>query len=395
MSRYRLDPAPEQVAGLDEHCGHARYVWNLAVEQQSWWTPYRGKTPNHLERCRQLTDARAESDWLRAGSQTVQQQALRDFDQAMRNFFNGSHRRPAYRKRGQSEGFQVVGKNARVEKVNRRWSQCWVPKVGWVKFRVSRKVPDFRSYRVTLDRAGRWHVAFAVVPEPIPAPGTGEVVGVDRGVAVSAALSTGEMLACPGLRPKEAERLHGLQRRFAHAKRGSARRGHLKARIARVKAREVDRRKDWAEKTSTDLARRYDLIRVEDLNIRGMTRSARGTVAEPGRNVAQKAGLNRGILAAGWGLLVQRLEQKAPGRIERVPAASTSRRCSTCGHTAPGNRESQAVFRCAACGHTANADVNAAMNIAAGRAVTARGGAGLPVPVNREPQHCAPPLVGV
>jgi transposase len=395
MSRYRLDPAPEQVAGLDEHCGNARYVWNLAIEQQSWWTPYRGKTPNHLERCRQLTDARAEFDWLRAGSQTVQQQALRDFGQALRNFFNGSHRRPAYRKRGQFEGFQVVGKNAKVETLNRRWSQCWVPKVGWVKFRVSRKVPDFKSYRVTHDRAGRWHVAFAVAPEPIPAPGTGEVVGVDRGVAVSAALSTGEMLACPGLRPKEAERFRRLQRRLAHAKRGSARRGQLKARIARVKAREVDRRKDWAEKTSTDLARRYDLIRVEDLNIRGMTRSARGTVAEPGRNVRQKAGLNRGILANGWGLLVQRLEQKAPGRIERVPAAYTSQRCSVCGHTAPGNRESQAVFRCAACGHTANADVNAAMNIAAGRAVTARGGAGSPVPVNREPQHCAPPLVGV
>ncbi|WP_133150902.1 zinc ribbon domain-containing protein, partial [Frankia canadensis] len=109
----------------------------------------------------------------------------------------------------------------------------------------------------------------------------------------------------------------------------------------------------------------------------------------------QKAGLNRAILAGGWGLLVQRLEQKAPGRVEKVPAAYTSQRCSACGHTAPGNRESQAVFRCATCGHTANADVNAAVNIAAGRAVTARGGTALAVPVNREPQHCAPPLVGV
>ncbi|SNQ48383.1 hypothetical protein FRACA_2430007 [Frankia canadensis] len=89
MSRYRLYPVPEQVAGLEENCGHARFVWNLAVEQQSWWTPYRGKAPNHLERCRQLTEARATFDWLRAGSQTVQQQALRDFDQALRNFFGG------------------------------------------------------------------------------------------------------------------------------------------------------------------------------------------------------------------------------------------------------------------------------------------------------------------
>ncbi|WP_133150593.1 zinc ribbon domain-containing protein, partial [Frankia canadensis] len=109
----------------------------------------------------------------------------------------------------------------------------------------------------------------------------------------------------------------------------------------------------------------------------------------------QKAGLNRAILAGGWGLLVTRLEQKAPGRVEKVPAFFTSQRCSACGYTAPGNRESQAVFRCVTCGHTANADVNAAVNIAAGRAVTARGGAALAVPVNREPQHSAPPLVDV
>ncbi|EFC86434.1 RNA-guided endonuclease TnpB family protein [Parafrankia sp. EUN1f] len=396
MSRYRLVPAPEQVAGLEEHCGHARFVWNLCVEQQSWWTRYRGKAPSHLERCRQLTDARAAFDWLRAGSQTVQQQALRDYDQALRNFFGGSHQRPTFRKRGQSEGFQIVGKNARVEKLNRRWSRCWIPKVGWVKFRLSRPVPDFKSYRITRDRAGRWHVAFAVVPESIPAPGTGEAVGVDRGVTVSAALSTGELLSCPGLRPAEAARLARLQRRLANAKRGSNRRGRLKARIARLKARETDRRKNWAEETSTDLARRFDLIRVEDLQIGNMTRSARGSVDQPGRNVRQKAGLNRGILANGWGLLVQRLEQKAPDRVERVPAAYTSQRCSACGHVAAESRESQARFRCVACGHTANADVNAAVNIAAGRAVAARGGTPLGVPVNREPQQLAPPsLVGV
>ncbi|ABW12910.1 DNA (cytosine-5-)-methyltransferase [Parafrankia sp. EAN1pec] len=398
MSRYRLDPAAEQAAGMEEHCGHARFVWNLAVEQQSWWKPGRGNAPNHAERCRQLTEARAEFKWLRAGSQTFQQQALRDFDQAMRNFFNGSHRRPIFRKRGRSDGFQIVGKNARVENLNRKWSRCWIPKVGWVRFRVSRTIPDFRSYRVTRDRAGRWHVAFAAAPDPIPAPGTGEVgevVGVDRGVAVSAALSTGELLSCPKLRPKEAERLRRLQRRLAKATRGSNRRGRLKTQIARVKVREADRRKDWVEKTSTDLARRFDVIRVEDLRIKNMTRSARGTVDQPGRNVRQKAGLNRGILANGWGLLARRLEQKAPGRVEKIPAAYTSQCCSSCGHVAPGNRESQAMFRCVACGHTANADVNAARNIAAGRAVTARGGTVLAAPANREPQHSTPPLVGV
>ena len=153
-----------------------------------------------------------------------------------------------------------------------------------------------------------------------------------------------------------------------------------------MKARERDRRKDWAEKASTDLARRFDVIRVEALDIRAMTRSARGTVGAPGRNVAAKSGLNRGIAKSGWGLLVRRLEDKAPDRVERVPAANTSQCCSACGQVARESRESQALFRCVACGYACNADVNAARNIAAGHAVKARGGDGAGRPVNREPQ---------
>jgi transposase len=198
------------------------------------------------------------------------------------------------------------------------------------------------------------------------------VVGVDRGVVVSAALSTGELLRVPELRHSEQVRLLRLQRRLARAGRDSNRRTKLRAAIGRLKAREKDRRKNWVEQTSTDLARRFDLIRVEDLRIAQLTRSAKGTVDEPGRAVAQKSGLNRGILANGWGLLVRRLEQKAPDRVERVNPAYTSQTCSRCGIVDRRARESQAVFRCRSCDHTANADVNAACNIAAGRAVTAR-----------------------
>jgi putative transposase len=157
--------------------------------------------------------------------------------------------------------------------------------------------------------------------------------------------------------------------------------------IARLKAREGDRRKDWAEKLSTDLARRFDVIRVEDLKIANMTRSAHGNMTEPGRNAAQKVGLNRQILAGGWGLLARRLEGKAPGRVEKIQPHFTSQRCSACAHVDPDSRESQARFRCTACGFTGNADVNAAINIAAGHAVTARGGDGTARPANREPQH--------
>jgi putative transposase len=177
-----------------------------------------------------------------------------------------------------------------------------------------------------------------------------------------------------------------LKRKLARAKRGSNRRARIKLAVARLKARETDRRKDWTEKTSTGLARRFDLIRIEDLNVKAMTRSARGTTAEPGRSVRQKAGLNRGILASGWGLLARRLQDKAPGRVEKVSPAFTSQCCSACGHIAAESRKSQALFACVACSFACNADVNAARNIAAGHAVTARGGDGAARPVNREPQ---------
>jgi putative transposase len=390
MSRYRLLPSPAQEAVLRDHCAHARFVWNLAVEQHSHWRPGRTGAPGYLEQCRQLTAARAEHRWLAAGSQMVQQQALRDFAQAMAAFFAPENPagRPSWRKADRNEGFRVVAvKPGDVRRLSRRAGEVRVPKVGWVRFRWSRPVPPgVKSYRVTMDRAGRWHVAFAMIPEPIPAPGNGDTVGIDRGVAVSAALSTGELLTVPGLSAGRRQRLRRLQRRLARARPGSNRRARVKLAVARLRAREADARKDWAEKASSAIARRFDLIRVEDLRIADMTRSARGTAGNPGRNVRQKAGLNREIMRSGWGLLVRRLQDKAPGRVEKVKPAFTSQRCSACGHVDAESRESQARFVCTACGFADHADVNAARNIAAGHAVTARGGDGVTRPVNREPQ---------
>ncbi len=186
MSRYRLLPTPAQEAVLRDHCGHARYIWNLAVEQHSHGRPGRPGAPGYREQCRQLTQARAGHPWLAAGSQTVQQQALRDFAQAMAAFFDPRNPagRPSWRKAGRDEGFRIVGRGRQwdVRRVSRKVGQVWVPKAGWVRFRWSRAVSaGVKSYRVTMDRAGRWHVAFAVIPDPIPAPGNGQVVGIDRG----------------------------------------------------------------------------------------------------------------------------------------------------------------------------------------------------------------------
>src|SRR6516162_3087252 len=241
MSRYRLYPAPAQEAVLREHCAHARYVWNLAVEQHAHWRPGRAAAPGYLAQSRQLTAARAEHPWLAAGSQTVQQQALRDFAQAKTAFFDPANPagRPGWRKAGRDEGFRITGRRGRqweVRRVSRHIGQVRVPKAGWVRFRWSRPVPPgVKSYRVTRDRAGRWHVAFAAIPDPVPAPGNGEAVGVDRGVAVSAALSTGELLHVPGLTAPERTRMRRLERALARATRGSNRRRRVRLALARLK----------------------------------------------------------------------------------------------------------------------------------------------------------------
>lgn len=363
MSRFRLYPSQVQEQQLLTYCGHARYIWNIALEQFNYGGHER-RAPDFAEQSRQLTEARHEHDWLRDVPTAVGQQALRDFHQALRNWWGGTHKRPTWRRKDQHEGFRVIDRHGlRVEKLNRRWSRVRVSGIGWVKFRRTRDAPDAKSFRITRDPAGRWHIAFAAVPAPIKPPGNAEVVGVDRGVAVTLAYSTGEMLHAPTSAP-----VRQAAQDLARCKRGSNRRRKARQRLARAHARNTDRRRDFVEKASTDLARRFDLIRVEDLRVTDMTRSAKGTAKQPGRNVRPKAGLNRSILAKGWGQFVARLQDKAPGRVEKINPAYTSQTCSRCRHVDANSRESQAEFVCTACGHTANADVNAAQVIAAGRA---------------------------
>lgn len=391
--RFRIYPTVEQEAGLREHCAHARFLWNLALEQMNLYRPEWGPTPSYVDQARQLTEARKANDWLASGSTNVQQQALRDLRQAFQNWWGnpGHFGRPSWRKAGLHEGFrQVAVKPHHIERVSRRWATLVVPKIGKVRFRITRSIPvdDVKSYRVIMDRRGRWHVCFALIPDPIEGPGDGTIVGIDRGIAVDYQSSDGRRWDVPALSDTERRRLR-LERKLARQQKGSNRRARTKLAIARIKAREADRRKDAIEKATTELARTVDMVRIEDLKVRQMMRSAKGTVEEPGRNVRAKAGLNRSIAETGWTMFATRLGHKIGDRLQVVPAAYTSQRCSCCGHTAPENRESQAVFKCVACGHRDNADVNAAKNIAAGHAVRARGESPLGDSMNREPTQDA------
>lgn len=387
--RYRLDPTAGQAATMRVHCGQARFVWNLALEHAGLHRSF-GRYADQRSWDRLLAELRADVDWLAAGSSSVQQAALRDLRQAFRNWWGGSHRAPTKRsQRTAQQGFVI--RDLSVRKVNRKWATVLVPKVGRVRFRLSRPLPDgVKSARVTLDRAGRWHVSFAAAPDQIDGPRDGSVVGIDRGIAIDYQASDGRRWDVPGLRPTEQARLLQLQRKMARQVKGSNRRARTKHQVARLRARETDRRKDAIEKATTDLARTADVVAVEDLRVKQMMRSAKGTIETPGTNVAAKRGLNRSIAETGWAMFARRLGDKIGDRLVLVPAAHTSTTCSACGHSSKENRLCQASFRCVACGLVENADVNAARNIAAGRAVSGRGGK----PAIRGPGEASTSLVG-
>lgn len=244
-----------------------------------------------------------------------------------------------------------------------------------VAFRVRFSQPIRPYTSVEID----WTTKRLVFVSPVPVREhefTGAVVGLDVGVAHTITTSDGVFLDQPNTDMLDAQikqhqrslarkkKLAGYAngRGYTPSKRYIAEREKL-AHAHTTKARRLD---DWRHKTTTQLVRDYDLIGYEALNVKGMTASAKGTAEKPGKNVKQKAGLNRSLADSAFATLRSMIEYKAiaAGVLAiPVPPANTSRECNTCHHTAKENRESQAVFSCTQCGHTAHADVNAASNI--------------------------------
>lgn len=387
--RYRLYPTPEQVDILEEQGHAARSLWNLLHD---WWTwGGRHRRPTLKQADEAIRQARKEIDWLAVLPAQASQQVLKHYVRAWTNFFEGRARPPVFKSRIRSRTVVDVpqGRDLNVTALSARWATVKVPKVGVVRLRTHRPIKGTATGARLVKEADGWYIVFrANWEQPDPAAHPGPSVGIDRGVAVPLALSDGAMVGHgPWLRPKEAERLLRLERQSArqrrtrpHGEPTSNRLRRTYGAIADIRARAARRRADWQHKTTRDLSETYSLIGIEDLKIPNMVRSARGTVEAPGKNVRQKAGLNRSIQAEAWGQLAQQLEYKTVERggvVVRVPAPHTSQRCHACGFITPGSRESQARFVCKnpTCGWAGNADVNAAKNIhhAAKQAVTAPG----------------------
>lgn len=368
--RYKLDPTAEQEVLFRQFAGVCRLVYNLALEQRrDFWRQFQrqtGRQLNYVAQARELTLLRAEYDWMGAVSQTCQQQALRDLDRAFANFFAGRARFPSPRRRGVNDAFRFQGREVETKRLNAKWSAVRLPKIGWVKFRDTRPLRGaVKNVTVALDALG-WHISFACEIEYVVPANICPSVGVDRGVANTLTLSTGEHLSVPASLEAIERRQRAAQRIAARRKRGSVRRAKALRRAAKLSARRARIRKDWAHKAALSIANRFGTVVLEDLKIKNMTASARGTVEEPGRMVRQKAGLNRSILNQGWfgfeTILAYKFEERG-GYLLNVDPAYTSQTCSECGAVDRESRESQAVFLCRHCGFRANADHNAAINI--------------------------------
>lgn len=380
---YRLMPTHEQAAVLGRWVGAARFVYNLCLDQRrDWWRP--GRTFNYASQCREITALRAGVDWLRDVPVHALQQAAKDLDRAYQNWWSGRARAPTARKHGANDAVRFPDPATfAFRRLSRRLGEVKLPKMGWVRLRWDRAIPGTVKNLTVARRAGVWTVAAQYEVEvPEPAPSRLPAVGIDRGVAVFAALSTGAMIAPVNAGKRALRALARAQRKLARKKRGSTNRREQVRHIARLHARVANARKDFLHKASTIVAQNHGTVVLEALEVRNMVRSAAGTAEAPGRNVRAKAGLNRSILDQGWSafrvMLGWKLAERG-GRLVEVPAANTSRTCAACGCVDAESRNGLR-FRCTTCGHEAHADTNAA------RAILLRsGGTGvLPVEASRE-----------
>jgi putative transposase len=350
-----------------------RWIWNAALAEQQARHKRGEKYANYVDMAKWLTAWRhaPATAWLAIGPMHPQQQVLRRLDKAYRRFFSKAGGFPKFKKFGQAPGIRFPDpKQFALDAPNGRIK---LPKLGWVRLRQS-EVVEGALRNITLSQEGvKWFASLQVeVNGPVPALGMAPSLGVDLGLTAFAATSEGALVPPLKALARQQRRLKYAQRAVARKKKGSCNRRKAINRLGNLHRRIARQRRDWINKLSTDLANSHAVIALEELRIKNMSGSAKGTAESPGRNVKAKAGLNRGILDAAWGEFTRPLGYKLEwrgGELILVNPAYTSRTCRVCGHQDKENRKTQAVFCCVACGHTENADIHAAKNIlAAGHA---------------------------
>ncbi|QYC38434.1 Putative transposase DNA-binding domain protein [Nonomuraea coxensis DSM 45129] len=418
--KYRLEFDSGQRAFAERLGGICRAVWNTGLEQRrEYRREYRrrGQWITYAEQCRQLADAKKDPycDWLADAPAQVIQQTLKDLDQACRKHGAWTVRWKSKAKWRPSFRFPTA-RHLPVERINRKWGRVFLPKFGWTRFRMSRRLGGSVK-SATGSRDGRhWFISFLIDDgiaerEEHTCP---QWAGVDRGVVTAAVTSDGEFFdrrhaGSDGvssrqpprktkqdrkddlgyLTPGEAERYLRLQRRLARTKKGSKRRKTVTAAMSEIMRRVRWRRADFNAQAAHRLTRMYGHVVIEDLNTKGMSAAVKPKPDPgwPGRflrnGAAAKSGLNKAILDKGWYGLEVALRSKARytgSAIHKINPAYTSQTCPepACGKVDEKSRKSQAIFSCTSCGHTDHADIVGAKNIkskgqAAGLVVSGRG----------------------
>ena len=362
--RFRIYPDAEQESLFEQTDGCRRLVYNLCLEQRSTWG-HQHRISSY-DQINELPALKKDFPFLQVVPSQCLQQAILDLNTAFKNFFKGNANYPTYAKRSGTTSFRFPDpKQFFISK------DCvFLPKVGYVEWVMHREIVGTPK-NLTVIREGNWWFASITceVDEEVVEPGSadfGERLGIDLGVTIPIMLSTGANVDIVRTPKRETRRQRKLQKQLARQKAGSRNRAKTVCRLRALHAHQARRRLNNAHKVSARIAREHSHVAMEDLRLLNMTASAKGTIEEPGKNVAQKAGLNRSILDLAHGQLRALIKAKvtaARGTFVLVDPRNTSRRCNPCGHVSAESRKSQAEFQCVSCGHKANADHNASINI--------------------------------
>ena len=364
--KYELKPSDEQRHRMVCYAGCKRVVYNKALELQAANHAAGNKFIRYESMAKNLGAWRSDEAalWLREAPYHTLQQGLKDMEKAFKNFFEGRTDYPVHKKKGRHDSFRYPDpKQIELDQAN---SRIKLPKLGWLRYRNSREVPGTVRNVTVSNRNGKWFVSIQTEREVEQPVAQGEDVGIDMGVTRFATFSDGTVVPSLGLYKRYAPDLRKAQQALSRKKKFSNNWKKAKAKVQRIHVHIANARRDYLHKTSTTISKNHAMVVVEDLQVSNMSRSAAGTIEQPGRKVKQKSGLNRSILDQGWAEFRRQLEYKVlwqGGLFLAVPAMNTSRTCPQCGHVSKDNRKSQAVFACVKCGYSENADLVAAINI--------------------------------
>jgi len=368
--KYRLNTHTDTEQLLSQYAGNCRWLWNKTLALNLHYLE--NKQPilwyQEMDWFTKLWKKSEEYGFLKRSPAQTLQQTLKQLERAFKDAFDKKQplkKIPVFKKRGDRDSFTLP----QGFKLDGR--RIFLPKIGWLGFRKSREILG-EPKNVTVSRQGKyWFVSAQVEIElPEPVHPSLSIVGIDMGVKRLVTLSSGidddyidGRAIDTGFYTQKIKR---LQKRLAKKVKFSANWKKLKEKINQLHTKIAHVRRDRLHKLSTILSKSQAMIVLEDLQIKNMTKSAKGDKENPGSMVKQKSGLNRVILNQGWGLFKTLLEYKQQwrgGQVIYVDPKNTSQICPVCDHKSKDNRQTQAEFECVVCHYKEHADLVAAINI--------------------------------